>query len=75
MRQLGTCTYCLLTGNAMNLTRLHEKGKPQLKLQYCPHCLPGVKKFVDEQNEMISNYGQLPIYWLGEKGKDIILEK
>ena len=75
MRRLGTCTACLLTGNADNLTPLYEEGKPHMKLQYCPYCLPEVKKFVNEQNEMITNAGHLPIYWFGEKGKDVILEK
>jgi hypothetical protein len=68
---LGQCTACLLWGRSENLTPLYERDKPHLILYYCPICLPGVKKDVEEMNDRAVSYGHLPIFWFGKKGEHL----
>jgi hypothetical protein len=71
MKILGVCTYCMLKGNAENLTPLYERNKPDFIRRYCPHCLPIIKKSADQFNERAINNGHLPLFWFGAKGEHI----
>jgi hypothetical protein len=41
------CTYCMEEGRAANLTPIYEKGKPELKRQYCPKHIGLIVKDAD----------------------------
>jgi hypothetical protein len=55
--ELGECTYCMRTGRNKNLTPMYEISKPDFKRQYCPNCLPIVKKSMEEHEKNLYYFG------------------